>query len=473
MSEIVPSLWMTAPFIVLLAAIALAQTFFPAWWARRYTIVVFGLAAITLVYYLAVLRAPGEVLQTGMDYLSFMCVVGSLFVVSGGIHIQVKSKAGPAANTVFLLVGAVLANLVGATGACILLIRPWLWMNRRRLAEYHVVFFIFILSNVGAGLMPMGPPLFLGYLEGVPFWWVADKCWPMWLTGLGLLLAMFWGLDVLNRRGANTADPELDSPPPQWRFEGLTNLWFLAVILAAVFAKRPLFLRETLLAAAAVGSYFTTPKSVHESNAFHFHPLREVAVLFAGIFATMMPALDWLRIHAGGFGQPNPTLFYWGSGVLSSVLDNAPTYVSFLNAGFGAFTPADTVPAVLAYVKAHGGDLSALTAAAPHAAQIRQAVMALQSYDPSGLATGNLTGTKVEMALLLANPVGIKCLQALSIGSVFFGANTYIGNGPNFMVKAIAEDQKAPTPTFFGYTLKFAFPFVLPMLVIVWLLFFR
>jgi Na+/H+ antiporter NhaD/arsenite permease-like protein len=196
----------------------------------------------------------------------------------------------------------------------------------------------------------------------------------------------------------------------------LSNLFFLAVILGAVFVNHPPFLRELLMVAAALGSYFTTQKSVHESNHFTLHPIKEVAILFVGIFATMMPALDWLTNHASRFGSPTPGVFYFGSGLLSSVLDNAPTYLSFLSALLGA------------------------------------------------------SGLKDVPALLLHHPDGI---LATSAGAVFFGANTYIGNGPNFMVKAIADHQKVHTPTFLGYIAKFTVPFMLPMLVIVWLLFFR
>jgi len=471
--EIQPSLWMVAPFVVLLGFIALAHVLCPGWWARHYAKVAFGLGAITLVYYFAVLRAPAAVFRTGMDYFSFMCVVGSLYVVAGGIHIEVKPAGSPAASTIFLFIGALAANVLGATGACMLLIRPWLRMNRRRLAGYHVVFFIFVLSNVGGALLPMGPPLFLGYLQGVPFWWVAKACWPMWLTCVGILLGMFWILDTVHHRRARAEQLDPDTGPPRWKFAGLSNLFFAGVILAAVFIKHPPFLREGLMIAASAASYFTTPKSVHETNAFNFHPLVEVAVLFAGIFATMMPALDWLQSNAAQLGQPGPALFFWGSGVLSSVLDNAPTYLSFLHAGFGAFAPPDAVAAVLAYFKVHGTDVSALAAGTPHADEIRTALMSLQRLVPSGLARGDLTVVQVQMAMLLANPLGVKCLQALSMGSVFFGACTYIGNGPNFMVKSIAENRRAPTPTFPGYLFNYTLPFMLPLLIVIWFLFFR
>ena len=468
-----PNPWMVAPFVALLALIALAPLCFAGWWARHFPKVAFGLGGITLLYYLAGLQAQERVLHTASEYVSFIVLIGSLFVVSGGIHINVKGEATPAVNVLFLLIGAVVANLLGTTGASMLLIRPWLRMNKYRLTAHHVVFFIFLVSNVGGCLTPVGdPPLFLGYLKGVPFWWVAEQCWPSWVAGVGLLLGMFWVVDTFNFRRAPKAVRSRETAHEQWRFEGLVNLCFLAMVLGAVFINHPPFLREAVMLAAAIGSYFTTWEKVHEANDFNFHPIKEVAILFAGIFATMMPALDWLQANAAQLGQPTPSLFFWGSGVLSSVLDNAPTYLSFLSVEFGAFATPDTAAAIVDHVHTHGADLSALTAG-PQADQIRQAVAGLQRWYPTSLSEGRLLPEQAQLGLVLGNSFYAKCLAAISIGSVFFGANTYIGNGPNFMVKAIADQQKAHSPTFLGYVFKFTLPFMVPMLLVVWWLFFR
>src|SRR5213594_3706917 len=397
--------WMILPFGLLLGVIALAPLFFAGWWARQYPKVSFGLGAVALFYYLAFF--PNAALQTvghtAHEYFSFIALIGSLFVVSGGIHITVKGEATPLINTAYLLIGAIISNLLGTTGASMLLIRPWIRMNKYRITAHHIVFFIFIVSNVGGCLTPVGdPPLFLGYLKGIPFWWVAEHCWPMWAVGVGFLLALFYIVDGLNyRRAPKAVRTELAAPPDQWRFEGLWNVVFLAVILGAVFINHPPFLREALMVAAAAGSYFTTKKHVHEANHFNFHPIQEVAILFAGIFATMMPALDWLQANAARLASPKPTLFYWSSGVLSSILDNAPTYLCFLSAAFGLFTKPDD-----------------------------------------------------------------QYILAISIASVFFGANTYIGNGPNFMVKSIADHQKVHTPGFLGYVFKYTLPCMVPMLLL-------
>jgi Na+/H+ antiporter NhaD/arsenite permease-like protein len=466
------SLWLALPFCGLLAAVALAPLFFAGWWGRHYGKVCLGLAAGMVGYYVFVLAGGPRVWHTAKEYFSFVCLVGSLFVISGGIHINVKGEATPKVNVLFLLIGALVSNVLGTTGASMLLIRPWLRMNKYRLTAHHVVFFIFIVSNVGGSLTPVGdPPLFLGYLKGVPFWWVARECWPIWLGGVGILLAIFFVLDSMNFRRAPQIIRERETAHEEWRFEGLSNLAFLAIVLGAVFINRPPFLREVIMLAAAAGSYFATRKQVHESNEFNFQPIKEVAILFAAIFATMMPALDWLQANAARLAAPTASLFFWGSGTLSSVLDNAPTYLSFLSAAYGAFATPDSVAAIVAYVQNHGADLHAV-GGGPYAEQICQAVAALQHYYPRELAAGSITSEHAQMALLLSNPVYARCLKAISIGSVFFGANTYIGNGPNFMVKAIADQQKAHTPTFLGYVFRFTLPCMLPMLVIVWWLFF-
>jgi Na+/H+ antiporter NhaD/arsenite permease-like protein len=409
----------------------------------------------------------------GYEYISFIALIGSLFVVSGGIHINVKGEGTPCANTMLLLLGALLANLLGTTGASMLLIRPWIRMNKHRITGYHIVFFIFIISNVGGCLTPVGdPPLFLGYLKGIPFWWVAEHCWPMWAVGVGFLLAVFYCMDAANyRRASRQVRSPLTATPEGWRFDGLWNIAYLAVILGAVFLNHPPFAREALMVGAAVGSWFSTRKEVHEANQFDFHPIQEVAILFIGIFATMMPALDWLQYNASRLGQPSPGLFYWSSGMLSSLLDNAPTYLSFLSAAFGLFIDPAMVDKVQHLIQNHGADAAALVG--PHAEPVRHTIAALQEYHAAALASGNVGTEQIEVAFLLGQGNLNRYILAISIGAVFFGASTYIGNGPNFMVKAIAERQKVPTPGFLGFIFKYTLPCLAPMLVLIWLLFFH
>ncbi len=412
-------LWI-APFVALLLAIALMPFIAPGWWHRRYPLVAVALGALTTGYYVFGLHNGARMLHSFHEYFSFICLIGSLFVVSGGIHINVRGESTPMVNVLYLLAGALIANVLGTTGASMLLIRPFLRTNKYRLTTYHVVFFIFIVSNVGGCLTPLGdPPLFLGYLRGVPFFWVAEACWPMWAFVTGALLAIFWVIDYRNFLRAPAAVRAKETAHEEWRFEGLHNLFFLLLILAAVFVRRPPFVREALMLVAALGSYFTTRKPIHEANDFNFVPLKEVAFLFLGIFATMVPALDWLELNSRRLGIETVGQFYWGSGALSSVLDNAPTYLCFLSAAIGLSADRNVA------------DAAGLIAANNH------------------------------------------YLVAISVASVFFGACTYIGNGPNFMVKSIADHARARTPSFFGYVFRYVLPILLPVYAVVWWIWFR
>jgi Na+/H+ antiporter NhaD/arsenite permease-like protein len=421
----VPHPVLILPFALLLAAMAFAPVLMPAWWARHYPKIALGLGAVTAVAYIFIVHDAASLFHAAHEYISFIALVGSLFVVSGGIQIALPGTGTPLKNVFFLFAGAVAANILGTTGAAMLLVRPWIELNRQRIAPHHVAFFLFLVANVGGCLTPIGdPPLFLGFLQGIPFWWTAEHCWPMWAAGTGLLLAIFFVLDKIH--WSRLKSSELASVPQarptaalsrRWQISGLPNLFFLAMILGAVFLEKPPLLREFLMLLAAAGSYFTTRKSVHAANEFNFHPVIEVAVLFAGIFITMIPALAWLNHRAPELLGQNPSvgLFYWGTGGLSAVLDNAPTYLGSLNMLFG------------------------------------------------------VSGTDHIAELLQQRPAHV---LAISIGAVFFGAATYIGNGPNFMVKAIADQRGVPMPSFLGFIFKFTLPFLLPVLVAIWLLFF-
>ena len=414
---------MIAPFLLLLLSIAVLPLIDREWWDTRYPIVAIGLGLFTVFYYLVILRNPGGMEEIGMDYLSFIVLIGSLFVVAGGIHIPPTQGATPLANTLMLAAGALASNLLGTTGASMILIRPYLRSNRRRLRPYHTVFFIFLVSNIGGSLSPIGdPPLFLGYLRGVPFFWVTGQLWPAWLAGVGGLALLFYWIDSKEFRKAHLQKPGPEAGP-QEGWGGLHNVFFLAVIVLAAFAEHPKFLREMIMLLAAGLSYVTTQREIHEKNGFTFAPVKEVAILFFGIFATMVPALEWLEANAGQIGLATPGHFYWGTGTLSSLLDNAPTYMNFLSAAIGLFSDQTlaTPGARIAHLIAHQGVY----------------------------------------------------LKAISVGAVFFGAMTYIGNGPNFMVKSVAESEGAPVPSFAGYIARYSAPILIPLFVVLWLVFFR
>ncbi len=408
------------PFLLLLGCIAILPLVRKHWWEKNYAYLSFGLAALIVVRYVFFLEDSASMLHVGVEYISFICLIAALFVVAGGIHIQVKGEATPLVNTLFLAIGAVAANFLGTTGASMVLIRPWLRMNKFRLTAHHIVFFIFIVSNVGGALTPIGdPPLFLGYLQGVPFFWVLREVWLIWLVTVVALISVFFVVDTLNFRKSPADVRAKETAHEEWRFSGLHNLVFLAVIIGSVFINHPLFLREAIMVCAAVLSYKTTARIVHKHNDFNFAPMREVAILFFGIFCTMVPALAWLEHNAANIGVKEAGQFYWASGVLSSVLDNAPTYLNFLTAALGLF---------------------------------------------------GLSGREGVQVLLQQHP---EYVRAVSVASVFFGAVTYIGNGPNLLVKSIADASGGKAPSFFGYLLRYALPILIPIYALVWLVFFR
>jgi Na+/H+ antiporter NhaD/arsenite permease-like protein len=411
-SEVGVPVWMALPFAALLAGIAVGPAFFHGWWERMYPRVSALLAILTVGLYLPG-RSAGPLLHAVEEYAGFVILVGSLFVASGGILIRVRGESTPLANVLFLAVGAVLANVIGTTGASMVLIRPWIRTNRYRMTGFHVVFFILLVSNIGGCLTPIGdPPLFLGYLKGVPFWWVAKGCFNGWILMLVLLLAVFYGLDVRNMRRIPEGVRRQHAEAEHWRFSGGWSVVAIALILGAVFL--PAGFREGVMLLAAGLSWWRTPRSLYEGNQFSWGPLREVAWLFAGIFVTMVPALDILRERVGaGGGMPTALGLFWSTGVLSGTLDNAPTYMAFL--------------------------VSAMAAA----------------------------GLDVEtgMAAFIAQHPDL--LRGISMGAVFFGAATYIGNGPNLMVRAICEQQGISTPSFGGYVLRYTVPILLPVLGLV------
>ncbi|MBV9008182.1 MAG: sodium:proton antiporter [Verrucomicrobia bacterium] len=416
-----PHLFMLLPFVVMLLCIALLPLILQHHWERYYHWVAILLAAIPVGYYALVLKQPRRLLHEAGDYFSFIALIGSLFVVTGGIHIAVRGHARALKNSLFLLLGGVLANVLGTTGASILLIRPWLRLNRGRYRALHTAFFIFIIGNVGGALTPLGPPLLLGYLKGVPFWWPAIHCLKPWLVAMVSLLAIFYLLDTITSRGERQIACESEDDDAELTgIQGRRNLWFLGIILLAVFVEHPPFLREILMLTAAGASYYFTPRSLHQLNSFSFRPIQEVAWLFLGIFATMVPVMDYMQAHAAQIPIGNAAQYFWITGGLSSVLDNAPTYLTFVATALGR----------------HGFSIE-------NPAQVGQFI-----------AREPLT------------------LSAISMGAVIFGALTYIGNGPNFLVKSIVQQSRHAAPGFFGY-LAYSVPVFAPVLGLVWLLVFR
>lgn len=425
-----PETFMVIPFVVLLLMIATGPLFYQHFWEHHYPKVAIFLGLITIVYYLFILGDSHSLLHTFAEYLSFIALLSSLFVASGGILIHVDKKSTPMLNVALLFFGAIIANIIGTTGASMLLIRPYIKINKKRIKPYHIVFFIFLISNIGGALTPIGdPPLFLGFLRGIDFFWFLQHGWYIWLPTVLLLLIIFFVIDSRNK---------IEDDPAQYsgniEFKGMKSVGYLAVILISVFidpavipwvpslAPLPIGIREIIMFAVVYFAYAGADEEILKANEFDFEPIKEVAYLFIGIFATMIPALQLIAHEAKVLGeQLNAGVFYWSTGLLSGFLDNAPTYLNFLSAAMGKF----------------GLDINELQ-------QVHQLSIDHTTY-----------------------------LQAISIAAVFFGAMTYIGNGPNFMVKSISERSGIETPSFFAYWLKFAIPILIPVFAIVWYIFFN
>ncbi|WP_444814686.1 sodium:proton antiporter [Variovorax flavidus] len=434
-----------APFAGLLLSIALMPLLMPSFWHHHYGKVAAAWALAFLLPFAAIYGASlaGAQLVHALlaEYIPFIILLGALFAVAGGIHIRGNLRGSPRLNTAILAIGAVLASLMGTTGASMLLIRPLIRANDNRKHQVHVVvFFIFIVSNVGGSLTPLGdPPLFLGFLKGVEFFWTARNILPDTLFVVGALLAIFYALDAFYYRneGVQRFDPTPDTA--SIGFDGAVNFWLLGGILFFVLLSGiwkspasfdihgtvvglPGIVRDVALVAITLLSLKITAPKVHKANQFGWEPMVEVAKLFAGIFLTIVPVIAMLKAGAQGpfgaivsavtrpDGQPDPAMYFWATGILSSFLDNAPTYLVFFNTAGG---------------------------------------------DPQALMTTYAT-----------------TLAAISAGAVFMGANTYIGNAPNLMVKAIAESRGVRMPSFFGYML-WSGVILMPLFIIATFIFFR
>lgn len=407
------------PFALLLLCIAFVPLVWKHHWEKHYGTVCAVLAAITIGDYLIFLKNSPPVWHALADYLSFMAVVGSLFVVAAGIHIRLKGEAKPSANTLFLFFGCILANVVGTTGASVLLIRPWIRMNKYRFTRFHLAFFIFLVSNIGGSLLPVGPPLFLGYLKGVPFFWPLQHCWKQWTIAMAAVLAIFYCIDRWNYCRAPRELRHEMTAEEEWSFRGARNVAFMCGILFALIFL-PVGWRELAICVLAAIAYLQTPSAILLANEFTFAPIKEIAWLFLGIFGTMIPVLEYMEVHADRLGLHSDVQFFWSTGILSALLDNAPTYLTFLAGALGL----------------HGLKID----------DAQQMAVFVRQHETT--------------------------LAAVSLGATFFGALTYIGNGPNLIVKAIAEHAKVHTPDFFSYLFKFALPVLVPVFILISLLFF-
>jgi len=436
-------LWSIVPFVVLLLGIAVIPLINRHWWEHtRNQALVAAICGVPILIYFLLLDYH-QLVHTGLEYVSFIIYIGGLFTVAGGIFIKGDVQATPKVNTAFLAIGAVLANFVGTTGASMLLIRPMMNTNKERHHITHIpIFFIFIVSNIGGCLTPLGdPPLFLGFLRGVPFAWTLSL-FPEWIVAVGILLLVFYFWDCRTYQKEAKKDLQLDRTKVQpLKIIGKRNFYLLAAILAAVLLTSSFknffeamgasasaellsnLTRDAIILIVAILSFNVTPDEAHKKNEFSFAPIKEVAILFAGIFITMIPALLILQARGASFGITQPWHFFWLTGGLSSFLDNAPTYLTFAALAQGVIAGTDHI----VFANLH--------------------------------------------EFLLHSPEAERLLQAVSLGAVFMGANTYIGNGPNFMVRSIVQERGVNMPSFFGYML-YSVGILIPVFILVTVIFF-
>lgn len=432
--------WILLPFVAMLLCIAIAPLVAEEKWEKNLNkfAVSMVLGSVVAIWMVANNNAENEfthklVHQMVFDYVPFILLLTALFVVTGGIHVKGDIQATPKVNTLILAIGFVLASLMGTTGAAMLLIRPLLATNSQRKYTTHtVLFFIALVANTGGLLTPLGdPPLFLLYLRGAEFTWFLSLL-PIWaFVGISLLV-IYYLLDTYYYTKREALEHLMHDAREQEpiRIDGNINFLWLACVVASVMfinsgyipamgeEHAPIYiklLREIVLVAIIFLSLYTTKKQVRQDNHYSWAPIIEVAVLFVGIFATMTPALIYLNANAANLGLTQPWQFYYSAGTLSSFLDNAPTAVAFHSVATG-------LP---------------MTEGVPMVAGVQEVL-----------------------------------LKAIATASVFFGAMTYIGNGPNFMVKAIAEESGLRMPSFFGYMFKFSLVVLLPLYIIVQLIFF-
>jgi Na+/H+ antiporter NhaD/arsenite permease-like protein len=431
------------PFVGILLSIAIFPLLAPHFWHRHYPKVAAAWALAFAVPFL--LRFSGaavhEILHVALaEYVPFVVLLWGLYTVAGGIELRGTLPGSARTNLLLLLAGTALASLIGTTGASMLLIRPLLRANAGRRQRAHVVvFFVFLVSNIGGSLTPLGdPPLFLGFLQGVPFFWTLQLL-PETVLLVAFLSAAFYGIDA--RAWRRERAPAAAGPPARLGVAGAPNLALLAGIVLAVWASGvwdpgtvavlgvelsgASLARDAVIVGIGLASLGITPAGLRERIGFGWAPMKEVAILFAAIFVTIVPAMAMLRAGEGGplggmvSALASPDQFYWATGLLSSVLDNAPTYLTMFHTLLGRFSP----------------------------------------------------GLPPDEAVLVLLTERAAYLEAISAGAVFMGALTYIGNAPNFMVKAIAEDSGVAMPTFLGYVARWSVPFLLPAFALVaWLM---
>lgn len=433
---------LTLPFFILLLMIATGPLLYANFWHKHYKKVCVGFSLFIAFSFFIKDRHLYHSVHALAEYIQFIALISSLYIITGGIYIKMNFQPSTIKNVIFLFVGAVISNLIGTTGASVLLIRPFIILNRERLKPYHIVFFIFMVSNIGGALTPIGdPPLFIGFIKGVPFFWTIKNLFLPWITALALLSFVFYILDSKNKASEKISRVSTEKLID---IKGKNSILVLLIVIGSIFVDPNIFefvpslsihghelsfLREIIMISLAIFSYKTVDKKILKLNEFSFEPIKEIIFLFLGIFLTLIPVID---IASTLSKDPeinkflNKTGLFWITGSLSAFLDNAPTYLNFLAAS---------------------------------------------------MSSNNMDINKISDVKNFANGVGnynfLLNLKAISISAVFFGAMTYIGNGPNMLVKSVSENFKIKMPNFFDYILKYSIIILLPVLVIIWFIYIK
>ncbi|MDP8222807.1 MAG: sodium:proton antiporter [Candidatus Lernaella stagnicola] len=475
------SLLWVIPFAGILLSIALFPLFAPHFWHEHFPKIAAFWALAFSVPFLVLFKGPAiySLLHIYLvDYIPFIILLWGLYTAAGAMIVRGTLRGSPAVNLLLLLIGTLLASWIGTTGASMLLIRPVLRANAWRKNKTHVVvFFIFLVSNIGGSLTPLGdPPLFLGFIHGVSFFWTLHLL-PQMFFVVSLLLALFFAMDSYYFRQEGPAPDDGVAEPV--KLDGLHNILFFGGIMGAVLfsgmaklghltvggvhVEYQNLIRDGVIVLMGVLSIMSTKKQLRDDNEFTWFPIKEVAYLFAGIFATIVPALAILKAGAHGPAAPlisaveKPWHFFWVTGTLSSFLDNAPTYLTFFTTAIGKLYPSGIVEKTAAQLLMGREDQLAAFFQQVQGDPAMKGYIA-ETAKSHGVAAGAMTAEMFS---------GFKYLLAISVGAVFMGANTYIGNAPNFMVKSIAEEAGVTMPSFFGYMLKYSLPILVTSFVVV------
>lgn len=426
---------LSLPFIILIFTITTGPIFYPKYWNNHYSKISIFLSILIILYYTIYLNNFLKPLNTLIEYIQFILLISALYIFSGGILIKINKKNSPIINLFILILGGFTSNLIGTTGASMIFIRPYIKINKKNIKSYHIIFFIFIISNIGGSLTPIGdPPLLLGFLKGVPFFWTIRNNFLPWIITLTILGILFYIIELKNNKKKNIKNIKLNYikyKKPYILIYGKKNfIWLLLIITYTSLENQYyfFFFKEIVIILLILIVYKYKNKHIFKKNRFNFKPIKEIGILFLGIFITMLPVLEITKnlIQYSQFTKNiNYNTLYWSTGALSGLLDNAPTYINLLNASMSIY----------------GGNINNIEN--------------VKAYTKGIYSINNILE-----------------LKAISISSVFFGAMTYIGNGPNFIIKSISEQLGIKMPSFFEYILYFSIPFLIPTLIIIWLLFF-